>query len=588
TTYLTLLYITLFNLANVMESLNFYQMVKNQNLLLEEKVAERTRRLNNSRRRLKKAMLHQKQLAREADQANHAKGQFLANMSHEIRTPLNGIIGCTELMLKANSVVGCHELAAVAMQESEHLLHLINNVLDYSKIEDGKVVLEQHPFDLLELLQSIITGLKVQADAKGLELTLQTAGRPAPRVIGDSLRLRQILINLVNNAIKFTSQGAVTLTVSRVGDPGSENRQRLCFAVLDTGIGIPKDRQDAIFKRFTQVDASTTRRYGGTGLGMAIAYQLVELMGGHLSVESEPGQGSTFAFTVDLVRDDACAEKTSPREEHEDTERLQGAGTILVAEDTPVNQMVILQHLESQGHIVIIAPNGREAVAACKAQFFDLILMDVQMPEMDGLEATRNIRALLPPGRRIPIVALTANTDAQTLEECKTAGMDAILNKPIRRAPLLAAVNQWVAWSRQQQSAPGVSPAARPDPINANTPDAQSAPLPEPPLDYEAALYEFGEADLVKEVVTQLMESLGHYLDDIGQALAAEDWQTVLRRAHAIKGGAATVEAMPLSSVAAEVEQLCKEGVTQQVPGAVARLSASAQQLKQFVSQMTW
>jgi signal transduction histidine kinase/CheY-like chemotaxis protein/HPt (histidine-containing phosphotransfer) domain-containing protein len=586
-TSLTLLSIALFNLANVMESLNFYQMVKNQNLLLEQKVSERTRKLNDSRRRLKKAMLRQERLAKEAEQANRAKGQFLANMSHEIRTPLNGIIGCTELMLKADSVVGCHELAAVAMQESEHLLHLINNVLDYSKIEDGKVVLEQHPFDLLELLQSIITGLKVHADAKGLELILQTAGRPDPKVVGDSLRLRQVLINLVNNAVKFTSQGSVTLTLSRIGDGDAPGRQRLCFAVMDTGIGIPKERQDAIFKRFTQVDASTTRRYGGTGLGMAIAYQLVELMGGHLSVESQSGQGSTFAFTIELALDQTCQEATHQEEALNHAAAPQAPGTILVAEDTPVNQMVILQHLEAQGHIVIIAPNGREAVAACRSQRFDLILMDVQMPEMDGLEATRQIRTLVPPGQRPPIVALTANTDAQTLDECKVAGMDAVLNKPIRRAPLQAAVAQWVALSRQRQSAPAAERDAT-APAKAEPASADPAPAEEPPLDYEAALYEFGEADLVKEVVQQLMQNLTGYLDEIGQALDQNDWPTIQRRAHAIKGGAATVEAHPLSAVAAVLERQCKEGATSQVAPTVAQLAAAAGELQRFIKQLAW
>ena len=299
-TALTLLSITLFNLANVMESLHLYQRVKNQNLLLEQKVEERTHKLNESNQNLEKAMLRQERLAKEAAQANRAKSQFLANMSHEIRTPLNGIIGCTELMLKADTRKDCQELATVSLRESEHLLHLINNILDYSKIEAGKVALERQPFELDELVQSIIGGMRLQADAKGVALKAAISPALEKAVIGDELRLRQVLINLVNNAIKFTSRGSVRLSVSPSPTAGRSGLQAICFAVTDTGIGIPEERQKAIFKPFTQVDGSTTRRYGGTGLGVSIAYQLVRLMGGRLSLKSQAGQGSTFSFAVDL------------------------------------------------------------------------------------------------------------------------------------------------------------------------------------------------------------------------------------------------------------------------------------------------
>jgi signal transduction histidine kinase/HPt (histidine-containing phosphotransfer) domain-containing protein/AmiR/NasT family two-component response regulator len=584
-TSLSLLSITLFNLANVAQSHDLFQMVRSQNLILEEMVARRTEKLNQSEQRLREAMAHQERLAREAEQANKAKGQFLANMSHEIRTPLNGIIGCTELILKSDSLVRCRELARISLDESEHLLHLINNVLDYSKIEDGKIELEQVPFDLFELTQSLIGGLKVQAEAKGIRLELLISGAPEPKVVGDPLRLRQVLINLVNNAIKFTREGSVTLSLSRVTPAGTAQQQQVCFAVIDTGIGIPKERQAAIFTRFTQVDESTTRRYGGTGLGTAIAYQLVELMGGRLTVESQPGRGTTFAFMLSLGLSSGDGALVSLDGESTGGPGSHAAkalpGVILVAEDTPVNQMVVRQHLEGQGHDVTLVGNGREALSACRTRQFELILMDVQMPEMDGLEDTRRIKEAQGPGGP-PIVGLTANTDSKTLSECDLAGMDAVLTKPIRRQPLLDAVTLWLHRARDRRIR-RESGAAEPTP----TPLRPAGLTVEvAPLDWESALYEFGEPEIVREVVGQLMESIPGYLEEIRNALGHGDFSEIQRRAHAIKGGAATVEAKPLSAVAAELEEQCKQSLPTEVADGVARLAAAFETFKQYVATL--
>jgi signal transduction histidine kinase len=587
-TALTLLSITLLNLANVMESMRLYQWVRNQNVILEKKVAERTRKLDRSRQELKKAMVSLEKMAQEAEAANQAKGRFLANMSHEIRTPVNGIIGCAELMLKSDDPEYSRSLARVCLNESEHLLNLINNVLDYSKIEAGKIELEKAPIQLEELLQSVLNGLQIQAQAKGIELNLRITDDVAPAVMGDALRLRQVLINLVNNAIKFTDQGSVILELEDLG-ASAPGGQYLKFSVVDTGIGIPRHRQDAIFKRFTQVDQSTTRRYGGTGLGTAIAYQLVSLMGGQLTVDSAPGRGSTFSFTIPLTladpRSGVPADAKLPDRQASAWVTTSAAPVrILLAEDTPVNQMVLRSHLEDHGFDVVVANNGREAVEACRRHKFDLVLMDIQMPEMDGIEATGRILAQSPPHERVPIVALTADADAQTRAACEAAGMAAVLLKPIRRVGLIEEVQGIM--ERHRRHAEDRLPVQQA--VRESQKPAKEKNTSVPPLDLETAVYEFGGRHLVRQVVEQLIENGADQMEEIKQALNDKQFDVIKQRAHAIKGGAATAEAGPLSIVAAELERQCKSGALDQVPRTVDRLAAAWDTLRNHVQSIDW
>jgi two-component system, sensor histidine kinase and response regulator len=587
-TSLILLSITLLNLANVMESIQLYRWVKNQNVILETKVRERTLKLDRSRQELELAMVNLERMAREADAANKAKSRFLANMSHEIRTPVNGIIGCAELIIKSDDPEYCRSLALISLNESEHLLHLINNVLDYSKIEAGKIDLEKKVIHLNELLQSVIEGLKIQAQNKGLDLGLKITGDPGMVVIGDPLRLRQVLINLVNNAIKFTHQGSVTVALAHVGRPDPEN-ETVKFSVIDTGIGIPKDRQDAIFKRFTQVDPSTTRRYGGTGLGTAIAYQLVALMGGELEVDSTPGRGTTFSFTITLPLAHAqpaiSADAQTGYDEETDRPRTYGTSArILLAEDTLVNQLVVRSHLEGQGFDVTVADNGRAAVAACRSSKFDLVLMDIQMPEMDGIEATKRILAELTGEARMPIVALTADADPQTQATCKAAGMEAILTKPIRREALLKGVIGIL--ERHQAATKAANLEKHAD--NAEHTQASEADPTHLPLDLETAVYEFGERHLVRQVIDQLIDNSVAQMEEIHRAVSINAIDIVRQRAHAIKGGAATAEAGPLSKVAAELEVLCKTGALDKIPQTVERLETAWETLRTYVQTINW
>ncbi|MFH1998770.1 MAG: cache domain-containing protein [Planctomycetota bacterium] len=675
---------------------------------LDKKVQERTAELDEKNLKLEEDLVERKRMeealkqAKEsAEAASRAKSEFLANMSHEIRTPLNGIIGMAELALENDLNERDKNTIHVINYEADSLLQIVNAILDFSKIEAGMMELEEIGFDVRELVEDLAGSLFRHAEKKGLEVLCFVSPDVPDMILGDPGRLRQILTNLAGNALKFTEQGSIDIRAERLEDLGEEVRLR--FTVRDTGIGIPKNKQKAIFESFTQADGSTTRKYGGTGLGTTISKQLAELMGGEIALESEVGKGSAFSFSavfkrhaaheegrdepvpelrgarvliaddkagvrhilsaylknqgcickeahdgsaaLSLLQDKALSEEVfslvivdddmpgmtgsdlagqirahpglapmpiilltscsrrndfarckdagikarliKPIRRHELFRSVQAAlglsmaagkaegrpvaeqGTsekpgngsrLLLVEDYPTNQQVAMRHLRGAGYEVVLAENGRKAVEAYKRMDFDLILMDIQMPEMDGYAATRAIRELESErGEKIPIVAMTANAFKGYREECLDAGMDDYITKPMRRKELLAKVAQWISAEdprEEDRQRPGVSM-----PMEGASHEKPGGTGARAPMDYDRAVEEFeGMRDVLMEVTDGFLGNVRGQIEIIRQAIADHDTETVRREAHSMKGGAANLTADVFAAVALELEKSGRSG----------------------------